>query len=175
MTEPAAERSEAVPRPPADATPLALDGAPARIARNFWRRPSVWVLTAVGALAVAGIVIVLVVALSPRSFTTEGTYDIQNDDSVVTNSDGTCSGGPGYDDIVDGTQVTVFDAQKNIVAVGNLNPGSLTDSTTCEYSFTIDDVPGGLKFYGVEVGKSSRGVLQYTEKEMRADIGLKIG
>ena len=135
----------------------------------------VWLLSALGAIAISGIVIVLVVALSPKSFTTQGTFDIENDDSVVTNSDGTCSGGSGYEDISDGAQVTVYDQRKNIVAIANLRPGTATDSTTCEYSFTIADVPGGLKFYGVLVGKSSRGILQYTEKEMRAGIGLKLG
>jgi hypothetical protein len=43
----------------------------------------------------------------------------------------------------------------------------------CTFRFAVADVPGGKKFYGVEI--SSRGVLRYTEKQMRAGLALSIG
>lgn len=88
----------------------------------------------------------------------------------------TCAGDGGYDDIRAGAQVVVTDADGGTVALGELSQGRMDGSVpdaTCQWRFTVADVPAGAGFYGVEV--THRGALQYTEQELRSPISLSLG
>lgn len=99
---------------------------------------------------------------SPGTFTLTGTFKLT--DSVGSDGDGGCKGryDSGYDDIAEGTGVTVYGAAGDVVATGELGDSS-QDFTTCTYKVSVPDVPKGEKFYKVEV--SHRGTLQLTAKE----------
>ena len=77
-----------------------------------------------------------------------------------------CRGESGYDDIQEGTQVTVRDGTDAIIATGRLSQGKLTAtgfSGRCRFEFTISDVPEA-SFYTIEV--SRRGGLTYSAEEL---------
>jgi hypothetical protein len=73
-----------------------------------------------------------------------------------------CEGVNGYDDLAEGTTVTVSSGNHDTLVLGSLDAGEIsTDSQNCNFSFTIDGVPGGQSLYLVEV--SHRGNLQAKE------------
>ena len=77
-----------------------------------------------------------------------------------------CRGEGGYDDIQEGTQVTVRDETDAIIGTGRLSQGKLTASGffgKCRFEFTIRDVPEA-GFYTIEV--SRRGGLTYSAEEL---------
>ncbi|MEU7815278.1 hypothetical protein [Pseudonocardia sp. NPDC049154] len=84
-----------------------------------------------------------------------------------------CSGDGGYSDIHAGTGVTIANAAGAVIATGSLSSGRASSSTTCDFTFTVPDVPAGEDFYQVEV--SHRGTLTYTADELRAGLGLSLG
>ncbi|AGS73902.1 hypothetical protein [Streptomyces collinus] len=99
---------------------------------------------------------------APGTFTLKGDFELT--DSVVPDGDGGCAGNGGYDDIREGTSVTVYNAAGSVVATGALNsPRYDEDSYNCSFAVAVPDVPRGEKFYKVEV--SHRGTLQLTSKE----------
>lgn len=87
-----------------------------------------------------------------------------------------CQPGGGYSDIHEGAQVVVTDAAAKTLAVGSLGPGMQDDTgagKTCVFSFWVNDVPVGEKFYGVEV--AHRGRLQYPAARITDPIILTLG
>jgi hypothetical protein len=79
----------------------------------------------------------------------------------------TCNGGggTGYDDIVQGAQVTVKNEKGAIIATGSLANGKWVREA-CRMPFTIPNVPGA-KFYSIEV--TSRGAQTLS----KADLATK--
>lgn len=98
----------------------------------------------------------------PATFTLEGAFALTDD--AISDGDGGCRGDydGGYDDIAEGTSVTVYGASGDVVATGELGD-STYDSYTCTFDIAVEDVPKGEKFYKVEV--SHRGTLQLTAEE----------
>lgn len=98
----------------------------------------------------------------PATFTLEGTFTLTED--TTSEDDGGCAGryDSGYDDIREGTSVTVYGADGDVVATGAL--GKSKDAAySCIFDIAVPDVPKGEKFYKVEV--SHRGTLQLTAEE----------
>ena len=96
----------------------------------------------------------------PATFTLKGEFTLLED--AVTR-DGGCAGTGGYDDIAEGTSVTVYGAKGDVIATGNLGSSKSIAYGTCTYKVAVDGVPKGQKFYKVEV--SHRGTLQMSAKE----------
>jgi len=96
----------------------------------------------------------------PATFTLEGTFELTDD--AVDDGEGGCGGTGGYDDIREGTGVTVYGASGDVIATGALQDPSY-ESYTCSFHVRVADVPKGEKFYKVEV--SHRGTLQLTADE----------
>lgn len=76
-----------------------------------------------------------------------------------------CTGYSGYDDITAGASVTVYDSTGAVVATGSLGTGK-PDSAACVFPVRVSDVPGGSKFYQVEVGH--RGKVTVSQAEAKA-------
>jgi hypothetical protein len=105
---------------------------------------------------------------APAAFTLRGAMTLA--DSLPLDSDYTnCSGSGGYDDIVEGAAVTVYDGDGKVVGTGALDAGTYatSDSTApCVFHFAVTGVPGGAKFYQVEI--SHRGRLTVSSAVARA-------
>jgi hypothetical protein len=66
-----------------------------------------------------------------------------------------CAGQGGYSDIGPGTTVTVTDDSGKLVAKGAID-SSYSASGACMLTFKVFDVPGGAKFYKVQVSHPRR-------------------
>jgi hypothetical protein len=110
----------------------------------------------------------------PETFTLEGSFELT--DEIVSDGDG-CKGryDSGYDDIAEGTSVTVYGAGGDVVATGALGDSEEDeDGTTCTFAVAVDDVPKGENFYKVEV--SHRGTVQLTAEEAEnGGLGVSLG
>ncbi|MDH3037905.1 hypothetical protein [Streptomyces sp. TRM75561] len=97
----------------------------------------------------------------PDTFTLEGTFSLLEDAIDVGDS---CGGryDSGYDDIQEGTSVTVYGAAGDVVATGHLANGEKSLGT-CTFDVAVEGVPKGEKFYKVEV--AHRGTVQVTAEE----------
>lgn len=101
---------------------------------------------------------------APETFTLKGSFELT--DEVVGDGGDGCKGqyDSGYDDIAEGTSVTVYGAGGDVVATGSLgNSEEDEDGTSCTFDVAVDGVPKGEKFYKVEV--SHRGTVQLTAEE----------
>lgn len=78
-------------------------------------------------------------------------------------------GSDGFSDIRDGAQVQVTDDANKVLAVGRLR-----QTDTCEFAFTVPDVPPGEDLYGVKVGNAFRGSVWGTEDQARAGVTLRL-
>lgn len=77
-------------------------------------------------------------------------------------SGSSCEGQGGYVDLSEGTTVTVSSGNHDTLVLGALDAGEVApNKQSCNFSFTVDDVPGGQRLYLVEV--SHRGALQAEE------------
>jgi hypothetical protein len=84
-------------------------------------------------------------------------------DGFITRADGRgCEGTSGYDDIDEGTQVTISDGRDKTIGVGSLGIGR-SDSSSCMFEFFVPDVPDA-DFYEVEI--AHRGKLSYSKEEL---------
>lgn len=101
------------------------------------------------------------------TFNVSGSIVLMRSDGY--SSDGRdCSGRRGYDDIHAGAQVTVTDQAGTVVALSELQPGHQSgEAGGCLFLFTVRDVPKGKGFYGVSVGRETRGTVRYSEKNLR--------
>jgi hypothetical protein len=112
--------------------------------------------------------------IKPQPFSLTGTLQL-NSDNLKTSGlpmGYTCAGQGGYDDIGPGTPVTVADDSGKLVAKGAIE-SSYSASGACMLTFKVFDVPGGAKFYKVQV--SHRGEMSYTESEAKAGITVSLG
>lgn len=97
----------------------------------------------------------------------------------------TTTGGPcvpnetGYADIRQGAQVTVTDSAGKVLALGQLDAGTVKEDPTlaelsdCVFSFRVSGVPLGAGIYGVEV--SHRGKIQVPEADLGKPVELTLG
>ncbi|MGV9252027.1 hypothetical protein [Streptomyces sp. NPDC003697] len=107
----------------------------------------------------------------PGTFTLTGTFSLTED--ALTLGD-TCSGTGGYDDISEGTSVTVYGAKGDVIATGRLGDSEKTGYNSCDFAVEVPDVPRGERFYKVEV--SHRGTVQLTAEEAEnGEFGASLG
>lgn len=164
-------------QPPAPPSPDAAWQPPAvpPSGRSKWanRRVVVPAIAAVAAVIVLAVVLLLTVGGS-GDFTVRGGVEVKGTDSFVATGQGdnACAGSGGYDDLATGAQVVVTDNTARTIAVGTVT-GSAAKGDFCLLTFDVPSVPEGKKFYGLEV--SHRGVVQFTEQEMKAGPMLTIG
>jgi len=74
-----------------------------------------------------------------------------------------CTGVGGYDDLSAGTAVVVKDEGGKVLATGSLDSGKISALETCQWSFTVSNVPDA-KFYQIEV--SHRGAVTYSKADL---------
>ncbi|WP_130176589.1 hypothetical protein [Cryobacterium sp. SO1] len=89
-----------------------------------------------------------------------------------------CVSSSSFSDVAEGAQITATDSSGEIVAIGNLDEGSVEAVAGvfyCEFAFTIDDMVLSEKFYGLSVGNVFRGDVQFTEEDMRVGPHLYLG
>lgn len=135
------------------------------------RRWPVPLITGVAGLVVGAGAVGLAWGLSgggssaPASFTLRGTMTLTGDNVPAGDTSEDCTGYSGYDDITAGASVTVFDSAGAVVATGALGAGR-PESASCVFPVRVPDVPGGSKFYRVEV--SHRGQVTVTAADARA-------
>ncbi|MYR42141.1 hypothetical protein GTW67_08940 [Streptomyces sp. SID5910] len=109
----------------------------------------------------------------PATFTLEGSFTLT--DEVTDDGDGGCSGGydSGYDDIAEGTGVTVYGANGDVIATGALGDSDQLLGA-CTFDVAVPGVPKGEKFYKVEV--SHRGTVQLSAEEAEnGEFGASLG
>ncbi|MEV5579747.1 hypothetical protein AB0L39_14450 [Streptomyces parvus] len=106
----------------------------------------------------------------PAVFTLTGAFALT--EGATRNGDG-CIGTGGYDDIAEGTSVTVYDGTGKVAATGNLGKSKYAVGA-CAFEVRIPDVPKGEKFYQVEV--SHRGKVQLSAEEAEAgELSVTLG
>jgi hypothetical protein len=107
----------------------------------------------------------------PDTFTLDGSFELT--DGAIDDGIGGCEGTGGYDDIAEGTSVTVYDAAGAVIATGSLG-SSTYELSTCTFDVSVPDVPKGEDFYKVEV--SHRGTVQLSAEEAEAgQFGASLG
>ncbi|MEU1558836.1 hypothetical protein ABZ517_39905 [Streptomyces scabiei] len=107
----------------------------------------------------------------PVTFTLTGSFELT--EGAVGDGLGGCEGSGGYDDISEGTAVTVYDAAGTVVATGQLGDSALS-SGTCTFDVAVEGVPRGEDFYKVEI--SHRGTVQLSADEAEAgQFGASLG
>lgn len=84
---------------------------------------------------------------------------------------GTCEGTGGYNDMAEGAEVTIHDAQNTVIATGHLNAGS-DEGGMCVFTWSIPDVPV-QKFYGVQV--THRGTITFTAQDAEGSLDTSLG
>ncbi|MFF9607646.1 hypothetical protein ACF1GY_36195 [Streptomyces sp. NPDC014684] len=156
------------PPPPAEPPAEPLVAPTAELAKRQLTPLAAGVLgLAIGAAVVGGAWLVTATTgpSEPATFTLKGTFALT--DSVYTDpGDDSCRGSAdsGYDDIAEGTSVTVYGAEGDVIATGSLGQSNSDETgTACTYKIAVPDVPSGEKFYKVEV--SHRGTVQLTAEE----------
>ena len=143
------------------------------------RRNLVPILAIALAVAVAAVIVLLVIVLTSDdgdsagdSFTLSGTFTL-TDGATEYAGQGECQGTGGYDDISEGTQVTVYSSAGEVLGTGYLDSATYLDPV-CEFELTVDGVPAGHDFYQVEV--SHRGKIAVSDDEARAgEVALTLG
>lgn len=104
--------------------------------------------------------------------------DMSSSSGVSNIDDVNCEGEGGFDDIREGAQVVVTDNSGKKLGIGSLEAGKLPEEESspldfsCEFGFTVTDVPEGKGPYSVEVSK--RGDFAFTESEA-TNLQLSIG
>lgn len=108
---------------------------------------------------------------SAGTFTLTGSLTLTG--TTDSTADGGCVGRGGYNDIAEGTGVTVYDAAGQVVATGSLGPG-LRAGGACDFAVAVVNVPDGAKFYQVEVSHRGKLTLSAQDAEagnLRATLG----
>lgn len=94
-----------------------------------------------------------------------------------------CSAKAGYDDIAEGSQVTIKDDSGKTVAFAPLGKGEVSSKDPfnagnyiyCEFAFTIDKLPSA-SIYAVSIGGAQRGVVNFDLTEVKAKgFAISIG
>ncbi|MFG3088999.1 hypothetical protein ACGGAI_15410 [Streptomyces antibioticus] len=109
--------------------------------------------------------------VEPSTFILTGSFELT--EGAVSDGSTGCKGTGGYDDIAEGTSVTVYDAAGTVIATGYLGDSTLA-SGTCTFDVAVEDVPKGEDFYKVEV--SHRGTVQLSGVDAEAGrFGATLG
>ncbi|GAA1881710.1 hypothetical protein GCM10009836_73730 [Pseudonocardia ailaonensis] len=147
-------------------------GHPGFAAPRRSRRPLAIVGGVVGVALLAGVV---AAAASGGTQDVRGTFELTDTGYLGSSfrTGSSCTGSGGYRDIGAGTGVTVYDASGAIVGTGRLSTGRATSSSTCEFTFTVPDVPTGGDFYQVEI--SHRGKVTVDADELANGPALTLG
>jgi hypothetical protein len=152
-------------------------GAPGAAGVPVRSRKGVFLGGIAAGVAALGLVLGVVTAASAAStMDVTGTFRLTDDGYYGYGgftSGTTCSGAGGYSDIHAGTGVTIANASGAVIATGALSTGRASSSTTCDFAFTVPDVPAGEDFYQVTV--SHRGTLTSTADDLRSGLGLSLG
>jgi hypothetical protein len=82
----------------------------------------------------------------------------------ATTGSGGCEGRGGYDDMTEGADITVYDANGSVIGASSLEGGQRSGST-CRWAFTVQGVPTST-FYQVEVSHRGKVTVQ------RDDVGV---
>ncbi len=84
-----------------------------------------------------------------QTFTLTGSFLLDDASGVGVPADGSggCDGINGYDDIADGTSVTVYDESDKVVASGDLENSRKDSGGHCKFDVNVPDVPTGPTFY----------------------------
>ena len=112
---------------------------------------------------------------TPTTLTVTGMLALTDASSVFDQGTTCLVVGNGYADIKEGAPVVITDASGKTIALGALDPGKAdaSDSSTCDFPFTLKGVPDGQKFYGIQI--SHRGIVQYTRGQMIDSPTLTLG
>jgi len=136
-----------------------------RLAPAKRRRTGLRIALAAAALVVLAGAALMYLALRGGSFTMTGTLILQAGQGCRE---------PGYGDISDGGQVTVHDETSAVIAIGTLGVGEVDiHQHSCVWDFRVENVPGGKRFYGIEIGR--RPVLRFSEAQAREKLKLTLG
>lgn len=146
-----------------------LPEVPPRRSRR-WPHP---LITGLAGLVVGAAVVCVAWGVSGRSsavetFTLHGAMALTSP-TPLDYDHKACTGSGGYGDIRQGAGVTVYDAAGKVLGAGALGAGRYAseDSTApCVFPVKVAGVPGGSKFYRVEVGH--RGQITVTAAEAKA-------
>ncbi|OOQ54363.1 hypothetical protein AFM16_06750 [Streptomyces antibioticus] len=107
----------------------------------------------------------------PTTFTLTGSFELT--EGAVSDGSTGCKGTGGYDDIAEGSSVTVYDAAGTVIATGYLGDSTLA-SGSCTFDVAVENVPKGKDFYKVEV--SHRGTVQLSGADAEAGrFGATLG
>jgi hypothetical protein len=86
-----------------------------------------------------------------------------------------CETDDGYDDVNEGTTVSVYGADGRLVATGSVGPGKYEYFRRCILPFTVASVPGGPSdLYQVEVANRGR-ISTSGADAMAGKLGLTLG
>ncbi len=107
------------------------------------------------------------------STTDRGVYT----DAIEPKAGDSCSGSGGYDDLSAGVSAVVRDSKGEKLALGSISAGTVEgvgsfDIVTCEFSFTVPDVPIQGDIYSVQI--ASRDEVEFKRSDA-GDLVLTIG
>ena len=104
----------------------------------------------------------------PAPFTLTGTLQLTSDSIKTTGLPNgySCAGDRGDNDIGPGAGVTVADETGKLIAKGDIQSSYGQQQGSCLFLFRVHDVPGGKKFYTIQVAR--RGESSYTEAEAKS-------
>lgn len=147
-------------------------------------RRGLWIVAGAAVVLLAGGAAYAWTAMSPSGFTIKGDLTITSDSQLKWGtSTAQCAGAGGFSDISEAATVVVTDAAGKTVAIGRMDgEGKATRGTglaagvrpaACTWTWTVEDVPGGSGFYGIEI--SHRGRQQYTREQLGEPIHLRLG
>ncbi len=153
---------------------------PYQVAPVAPRRPS-WVAPVLAALAalvllVVGVTSWAIVRMWPRdpvpTVNIAGVIYLNDDDPSWIEAR-RCEGQLGFNDLHEGAEVRILNADREVVAKGSLGVGFVTKfRATCRFQFAVA-APAGLGVYGISVGR--RTPVQVTEEQASVGISLNIG
>ena len=126
------------------------------------------------AISVGGYFAVNAFVKSKPPFILTGTFQLNNA-SIRTSGlppGYNCAGEQNYGDIGPNAPVTVTDETGKLLAKGAIQ-SSYGEQSWCLLLFRVNDVPGGAKFYKVQVAQ--RAEMSYTEAEAKAGINISLG
>lgn len=98
-----------------------------------------------------------------------------------TTKGGPCISPDGYQDISDGTGITITNADGKIVGSTTLTAKGLTPAggsmkmmdTHCEFDFIVDHVPNDSDFYTIQIGR--RGSMTFSADEVFSNVTMTLG
>ena len=96
-----------------------------------------------------------------------------------------CQSADEYDDVHQGSQVTVTGPSGDTLGFAELSAGRMHStqpnsadpwiSGRCQFTFTVTGVDGGQKFYAVHVGNDNRGRVRFTQDQINHPVVLSLG